>query len=163
MSVTVNKTLWKFPALAVDALVTYFTEHLDTDVTINPAPSGSNVQTPSIGVRHSAINPFTPDAAIISHIQTRTTLTVRTAGGLGGDGESRDIHESLVAAVMGCVIIVDETTKENALHVELNAVAPDGVTFSEARWTGNTNSVDDDNGHFITRIELETIISPEVA
>lgn len=162
MSVTVNKTAWKFPALAIDALVNYLTDNLDTDVYVNPAPSGSNVATPSIGVRHSAINPFTQDAAIIAHMQTRTTLTVRTSGGLGGDGESRDIHESLVAAVMGCIIIVDETTKENALHTELNAVAPDGVTFSEARWTGSTNSVDDENGHFITRIELETIISPEV-
>ena len=162
MSVTVNKTAWKFPALAIDALVTYLTAHLDTDVLINPAPSTESVNTPSIGVRHSSIAPYTTDAAIIAHMTTRTTLTVRTSATLGMGSESRDIHEDLVANVMGAIVIVDETTKENALHTELNAVAPDGVTFSEARWTGNTNAVDDDNGHFITRIELETIISPEV-
>lgn len=162
MSVTVNKTAWKFPALAIDSLVTYFTALLDTDIYVNPAPAPGDIITPSVGIRHAACNPYTTDAAIIAHIQTRTTLTVRTAITAENSTDARDIHDTLVAAVMGCILIVDETTKENALHTELNAVAPDGVTFSEARWTGNTNSVDDDNGHFITRIELETIINPEL-
>ena len=162
MSVTVNKTAWKFPALALDALVAYLTAQLDTDVTVSAAPSTGDIVTPAIGIRHAACNPYTSDAAIIAHIQTRTTITVRTAITAENNTNARDIHDALVAAVMGCILVVDETTKENALHTELNAVATDGVTFSEARWTGNTNALDDENGHFITRIELETIISPEV-
>jgi len=162
VSVTVNKTAWKFPALALDALATYLTAQLDTDVTISAAPSTGDIATPSIGIRHAACNPYTSDAAIVAHIQTRTTITVRTAITAENNTDARDIHDTLVSAVMGCIIIVDETTVENALHTELNAVAPDGVTFSEARWTGNTNAVDDENGHFITRIELETIISPKL-
>jgi hypothetical protein len=125
-------------------------------------PSTGDIATPSIGIRHAACNPYTSDAAIVAHIQTRTTITVRTAIPAENNTDARDIHDTLVASAMGCIIIVDETTGENALHTELNAVAPDGVTFSEARWTGNTNAVDDENGHFITRIELETIISPKL-
>ena len=162
MSVTVNKTAWKFPALALNALVTYLTEQLDTDVTVSASPSTTDIETPSIGIRHAACNPYTSDAAIIAHIQTRTTITVRTAITAENNTDARDIHDTLVAAVMGCILIVDEVTGENALHTELNSVAPDGVTFSESRWTGNTNAEDDDKGHLISRIELETIISPEV-
>jgi len=160
VSVTVNKTAWKFPALALDALVTYLTAQLDTDVTVSASPSTTDIATPSIGIRHAACNPYTSDAAIIAHIRTRTTITIRTAITAENNREARGIHDALVAEVMGCILVVDETTKENALHTELNAVAPTGVTFSEARWTGNMNAVDDDKSDLVTRIELETIISP---
>jgi hypothetical protein len=163
MSVTVNKTLWKFPALALDGIAAYLMQHLASDVSIQVNPSAFEVVTPSISVRHSAINPYTDDAAIVAHIQTTTTLTIRTSITAESIDESHDIHESLVAEVMGALIIVDSVTKENALHTEIQAVSPDGVTFSQARWSGSTNGIDDENKHLITRIELQLIISPEVA
>ena len=160
MSVTPNKTAWKFPALAVDAIVSFLADHLGGDVTVTASPSPDEVNTPSIGVRHASLAPYTQAAPITAHMQTRTTITVRTAITAANQVDARDIHESLVAEVMGALVIVDTTTGENALHTELTAVAPAGVTFSEAYWNGSTNAVDDENRHLLTRIELATIIGP---
>jgi hypothetical protein len=162
MSVVVNKTLWTFPSLAVDAVALYLGQHIDSDVTIIAAPSPGEIATPSIAIRHASIDPYTTDAAIIAHIHTRTVMTLRTAATAENRNYARELHESYLGQIMGAIVIADTTTKENALHTELNSVAPAGVTFSEARWTGNANGIDDENNHIVTTVEIETIISPTV-
>jgi hypothetical protein len=59
------------------------------------------------------------------------------------------------------VMVIDETTKENALPAELNAVGNASVQFSLAEWRGNTAGADDENRHFVTRVEIATIINPK--
>jgi len=157
----INKTAWLFIPESERVICDYLLSLLDSDIHIEPALTASGIITPHIGVRNTSVRPYTQQASIVAHVETVATITVRTAMDEEMTDAGRENHNALVAAVMGCLLVVDETTGENALQDELNAVGNDTVEFSMAAWSGNTSGADDENRHFVTRIELDTIIQPK--
>jgi hypothetical protein len=95
----------------------------------------------------------------VSHVSATATLTVRTAYDEDQDDAGRSNHAALVAHVMGCVMQVDGTTKENALPSLLTLAGGGAVEFSMAAWSAMTSGIDAEARHFVTRVEVETIIS----
>jgi hypothetical protein len=157
---SVNHTAWLFPASAEAVIAEYLEALVSAEVVVRPAFTASAISTPRISVRNVSVRPFTQDAAIVAHVETLTAITVRTGYEDGDDDAGRDNHAALVASVMGCVMQADAPTGENALPALLNAVAGERVMFSMAAWAGNVSSIDDEARHFVTRIELNTIIGP---
>jgi hypothetical protein len=160
---SINKTAWLFIPQSEQAICDYLQNLLPDDVLIQPALTANEIQTPCISVRNTSVRPYTQESAIVAHAETTTAITVRTAMDEEYTDAGRSNHNALVSAVMGCLMVIDETTKENALPAELNAVGSEVVEFSLAAWSGNTSGADDDNRHFVTRIEIETIIQPKQA
>jgi hypothetical protein len=158
---SVNKTAWLFIPECEAVFCDYFRGKLDDDVTIAPALSAAGIKTPHVAVRNTSVRPYTDAAAIVAHVETLTTITIRTAMSENLPDTGRANHNALVSAVMGCLMVVDETTKENALQAELNAAGSASVQFSLAEWRGNTAGADDENRHFVTRVEIATIINPK--
>jgi hypothetical protein len=158
---SVNLTAWLFIPAAEPVWCDYLRALLPQDLHIEPALTATQIITPHIAVRNTVVRPFTAAAGIVAHVETVTTITIRSAM----DEEMRDTgrtnHNTLVAAVMGCLMVADETTGENALPAELNAVGSDDVEFSMAAWSAMTSGGDDENRHFVTRIEMDTIIHPK--
>jgi len=159
----INKTAWLFIPESERVISDYLAALLDDDVHIGPALTAEGIITPHVSVRNTSVRPYTQASAIVAHAETTTAITVRTAMDEEYTDAGRSNHNALVSAVMGCLMVIDETTKENALPAELNAVGSEVVEFSMAAWFGNTSGADDDNRHFVTRIEIETIIQPKQA
>ena len=157
---SVDHTAWLFPSEAEAVIAEYLLALVSSEVVVRPAFTASAITTPRISVRNTSVRPYTAAAGIVAHCETVTAITVRTGYEEDMEDAGRDNHAALVASVMGCIMQVDESTKENALPALLNAVAGQRVLFSMAAWSGNFTSIDDENRHFVTRIELETIIGP---
>ena len=158
---TLNATAWLFIPESERVIADYLRGLLAEDVQVEPALSSTAIRTPHVAVRNTRVSPYTSGAAIVSNVETTTTITIRTAISEEAVDAGRDNHHALVSAVMGCLMVVDETTHENALPAELNALGNESVTFSMAAWNGNTSGADEENRHFITRVELATIINPK--
>ena len=158
---SVNHTAWNFIAEAERVVAAYLEGLVSADVVVVPAITTDTIQTPHIAVRNTSVRPFTDAAAIVAHVEAVTTITIRTAYDEHTVDAGRENHNALVASVMGCLMVVDETTGENALPGELNAVSGGAVQFSMARWAGSMSGIDDDARHFITRINVDTIIGPQ--
>jgi hypothetical protein len=154
----INTTAWIYISEAEQALCDYLRPLLPENVRIEPALTATGIRTPHIAVRNTSVRPYTDAAAIVAHVETLTTITVRTAMLENMPDAGRSNHNALVAAVMGCLMVVDETIGENALPEAVNAAGNASVEFSMAAWNGNTAGADDENRHFVTRIELATII-----
>ena len=157
---TLNATAWRFIDAAETAVVAYLKALVPDDVLCNPALSAAGVFVPSIAVRNTSVRPYTQNAAIIAHVEAVTTITVRTAMEQEMPDAGRENHAALVALVVGAVMVVDETTHENALQTELTTAAAGTCAFSMAEWNGSTAGADDENRHFVTKINLACIINP---
>jgi len=157
----INKTAWLFIPESERVICDYLLSLLDSDVHIEPALTATGITTPHVSVRNTSVRPYTQQSAIVAHVETVATITVRTAMDEEMTNAGRENHNALVSAVMGCLLVVDETTGENALPDELNAVGNESVEFSMAAWSGTTAGADDETRHFVTRIELDTIIQPK--
>ncbi len=157
---SVDLTVWRFVNASELVWRDYLIALLPDDVTIEPALTATRIQTPHVAIRNTTKRPFTAAASIVAHVETATTITIRTAMDEKMRDAGRENHGALEAAVMGCLMVVDETTGENALPDELNAVGNPDVEFSMAAWANSTSGGDDEHRHFVTRIEIDTIIHP---
>ncbi len=160
---SVNPTAWLFISEAERVIAEYLEPLLADNVVAQPALTTKNIQTPSIAVRNTSVRPYTQLSAIVAHVETTTAVTVRTAYDEDMEDAGRANHTELVAHVMGCLMQIDGTTGENALPALLNAVAGDAVEFSMAAWSGTFPGIDVEARHFVTRIEIETLIHPKQA
>jgi hypothetical protein len=160
---SINLTAWKFISEAEQVVCDYLLQHMPSNVNIRPALGTTEIKTPFIAVRNTSVQPFTGQASVVAHAQTRMTITVRTAMSEDQANAGRNEHNAMTAALYGCLMIIDETTGDNALPAELNAIGNPDVEFSMAAWESSSSGGDEDARHFVTRVELDTIIHPRQA
>jgi len=151
---------WTFISEAENVLAEYLEPLVPDNVLARPALTTAVIQTPCVSVRHTSVRPFTAASAIVTHVETLTAVTIRSAYDEDQTDAGRYNHTELVAAVMDAVMRYDSATKENALPALLNAVAGNRVLFSMAAWNSTAGGIDAEERHFVTRIDLDTIISP---
>jgi hypothetical protein len=158
---SVNLTAWSFIQESEKVFADYLAPLLPADIYVHPALTTEGIKTPLVAIKNTSVRPYTQQSAIVAHVETTTTITIRTAMDEEMPDAGRENHTALVVAVMGCLMVIDGTTKENALADELNAVGNEIVSFSMAAWASMSSGGDDENRHFVTRIDVDTLINPK--